>query len=426
MRRRPIFLQVLGAIVAVVLVAAAVIFIQRYAILQYSIDTAIRHNLPGYIEIDKIVLEPQGSRLVLKGFKILNPPGFSRPYLIEVEELIARYRMRGKNVLDGIEVLEPVFQRPVLTIERDRGGTLNIMKMPGYIREMTERRAAAAGKGAPSQPAPAKGPSSGKADGLKAIIGDRTLADMVTLPETFRIKNGRLVFVDARGFQTPCVNSLDAIEAQLSLKLDRRYTAVLRAGSVGEGLLNGKRGEVVRWDSSYDPTTPRLTMSNRFDVSNLDVMALKPYYDRFSPFDFQRGIFSGTLVFDFDNGNIGSTNEIHLGKLAFSVKPAADQSAFWDASTTDIAKYFTTPSGEVVFDFKIKGDMSSPKFYLGPISKRAVTAMTVDKVSQVLQQVAAQAQGAAQQAAGGTQPAGDGSKAADYIGLITDLMKKNN
>ena len=92
----------------------------------------------------------------------------------------------------------------------------------------------------------------------------------------------------------------------------------------------------------------------------------------------------------------------------------------------DLAKYFTTSSGDIVFDFKIKGDMAKPKFMLGPISKQAVTAMAVDKVSQVIHPVVQQASDVTQSgevAAGGKKT--DVQKAAEYIGKISEFMSQN-
>ena len=121
-------------------------------------------------------------------------------------------------------------------------------------------------------------------------------------------------------------------------------------------------------------------MSNRFEVSGLNLLTFEPYYDSFSPLIFKKGRVSGTLVFDFNNGDIGSTNEIYLSNLAFSVKKGYENQQVWGVTVPEIVRYFTTTSGDIVFDFKLKGDMSRPQFYLGPISKRAIASMVVDRI----------------------------------------------
>ena len=211
----------------------------------------------------------------------------------------------------------------------------------------------------------------------------------------------------------------DNIDGQVSMKLDDMYSKVLRFESLGQGEFNGDKGQVIKWAISLDPTTPKFTMSNRFEVSGIDITTFEPYYDKYSPFVFQKGRFSGTLIFDFDNGVIGSTNEVHISDFLFYVKRGFENEQFWQTSVQDLAKYFTSRSGEVVFDFKIKGDPKNPKFYLGPISKEAVTSMAVDKVGSVIAGLTG-VQGPGVSSGAKT----DLDKAKEYIGMFKELLKK--
>ena len=102
--------------------------------------------------------------------------------------------------------------------------------------------------------------------------------------------------------------------------------------------------------------------------------------------------------------------------MSFSVKEGAESSQFFETSVPDLIRYFTTTSGDVVFDFKIKGDMNSPRFYLGPISKRALTSMVIDKISSyAINQITKPADAAT----GGTI-----DKTKDYINMFRELIKK--
>ncbi len=398
-------------ILIIAVAAAAFVFIYRYQIFQYSAEKVIRNLLPDYIRIDKIAFDLKNSRVVLGDFKIVNPEGFSAKYLLEIESITCRYRMLGKSLLDGFEVLEPIFRRPVLNIERSRSSRVNLLEMEKSLNKGEKKTAPA-----PSEvggPAPA--PESKKAANL---VGNKALADMIKLPETFSLKEGKIVFIDSLPYGRPYLVNFENIDAKVSLKLNPSYSAILAVASTGEGELNGRQEEVVRWNVTLDPTTPRLTMSNRFDVSNLDLLVFEPYYDKYSPFIFKKGRFSGTLVFDFDNGNIGSTNEIHLSNFVFYIKRGYENAAFWETSVQDLAKYFTSPYGEIVFDFKIKGEMSNPKFYLGPISKQALASMAIDKISQAIQS----ASGPGQPAPGA--PKSDIQKAKEYIDLFQGLINK--
>lgn len=388
-------------ILLILTVLAAVIFIYRYQIMQYSAETIIRKSLPDYVRIDKIDFKPQESKLILSGFKILNPPGFSDTYLLEFGEIVGSYRMMGKSIIDGIEVLEPIFKNGRINIERLANGDLNLIKMQAQL----EKNAA--------KPKESSSESPDK-NARRGMVGNKKISQIVKLPETFLLKNGKIVFIDRLNQPAPHVITFENMDSTVTLKLDDLYSRVLSLASTGTGRLNGRNDEIVKWNVSLNPTTPRLTMSNRFEVSNLSILPFEPYYDKYSPLVFKNGYFSGLLIFDFDNGNIGSSDELHLSGIRFYVKPGYENAQFWQTTVPDLVKYFTSPYGDIVFDFKIKGDMSNPQFYLGPISKQALVSMAIDKISTAIEK--------SQSGSGG--PKSDIDKAKDYIDLFKGLINK--
>lgn len=404
-----IFKRIIVIILILAVALVAVVMIYRHQIIQYSAETLIRNALPDYIKIDKMRLDLKEGHAVISGFKILNPPGFMDKYILTIDEISCRYAAKGKNILDGIEISNPVLKRPTLYIERFKTGVINLSQMAQVLDASKSPDGAVREKG-PQEPAiPSRLP------------GNKKLSDIVKLPESFLVKNGRFIFIDRLPRSNPHTITLENVEGFLSVRLDDSYSRVVGASSEGMGNLNGNREEIVKWTVSFNPATPKLTMSNRFEVSGLDMLPFEPYYDKYSPFVFKSGIFSGTLVFDFDNGNIGSTNEVRLSKLQFYIKRGHENASFWETTVPDLAKYFTSPFGEIVFDFKIKGDMSNPKFYLGPISKEALTSMAIDKISSAIEAAAEsgkKGQGAPSEAKS------DVEKAKEYIGVFMDMIKK--
>lgn len=389
---------------ALFIIIGTVLFIYRYQVIKYSAEAIIRNLLPAYVKVDKINFDFKDSKVILSGFKILGPPDYSHRYLVEVDEIITQYTMKGKSILEGIKITEPVISKMSLNIERLPDGRLNVAEMPKVIEEDLAKKEA-------KEKASKKRKKESKAEVIK-------LSDVLKLPETFLIRDGKFMFIDRFNLPRPHMVTIERINANLILKMDESYSKVLSVASSGEGSVNGRGEEAVRWDVIFNPTTPGLTMSNRFEVSGVDILSFEPYYDKYSPFIFKRGRFSGTLVFDFDNGNIGSTNEIHLSNLQFSIKQGYENAQFWETTVPDLVKYFSTPYGEVVFDFKIKGSMSEPQFYLGPISKQALVSMAVDKVSAAIQEMSNKGQGQS----GGAKS--DVEKVKGYIDLFKGLMDK--
>ena len=403
-------------IVLVLLMAAgAGVWYYRYDIFQFSAETIIKKMLPGYVHVDRLIFDLKNGVLTVEGFSIRNPKGFQNRYLATIGSIPCRYKMQGKNILDGIEITDIEAADALINIERLSNGALNVNELGNMMAEDQPK----------SVPVPVKAAakaSSGKAGGINPI-GDKKISDLLELTDTIEIKNGKFTFVDKAVAAQPFYMTFEDINGDIRLRLNNDYTAVLSAGTTGRGVINGDQSQSVKWIVHMDPTTPNLTMSNRIEPSNVDIMPFRPYYDKYSPVDIQAGRFSGTLVFDFDNGNIGSTNILKLKGLKFTERPGGFASGFWDVSIQDIVKYLETSPGEIVFDFKIKGSMESPRFYPGPNVTQAIQNMAVDKISELIQK----SQGGGEQAAAGTAPARQAPPKSDaevMMDLIQGLIQK--
>ena len=391
--------RIIIAVIIIALLAIAVsVFIYRYQILQYTAETLIRKYLPDYIRIDKIIFDARENDLLLGGFKVLNPPGFSKEYLLEIEKIEFHYKMRGKSIIDGIELTSPVLTGALLNIERLGNSKVNLVEVQTLIEKVKEPGEQKGLQGSPAQAAQSK-----------------RLAGEVKLPETFIIKSGKIIFADRMINANPNLITFEDINTEIVLKMNEYYTKMLAISSTGAGYLNGNKGQAVKWNIGLNPTTPRLTMSSRFEVSNMPIVPFEPYYDKYSPLVFKAGRFSGLLIFDFDNGNIGSSDEIRLSGIKFFIKQGYENAQFLETTVPDLVKYFTSPYGEIIFDFKIKGDMSDPKFFLGPKSKEALISMAVDKISAAIEKNAG---------SGGAASGNSISKAQQYMDLFKGLIKK--
>ncbi len=402
--------KILIVIVILAVISGAAVYIYRQAIVQYYGEKFIRDNLPGYIRIDKIKFDLVNNVFSLGGLKVLNPPEFLAKYLMAIEEVRCVYRIKGAFIPEGLNVTEISFKKPEISVERLSDGRVNIVEMDRFIKSFPtgNKPTGLSEEVKRSKAAPGEMPQS--------VNMPKDLSDIIKLPPSFGVERGRIFFIDSLPYRKPYEITVDSIDGDISISFNDSYTDIIRLAFTLEGILNGMPDEKLKWTASMNPKTSRLTMSNRFDVYNLEILALEPYYNAQSPIVVQRGKFSGELIFDFDNGNIGSTNEIRLSDLEFFVKEGQEAGQFWDTSVPDLVRYFTTSSGDIVFDFKIKGDMKSPRFYFGPISKRALTSMALDKISSyAINQITKPAD----TATGGTV-----SKAQDYIAMVKELIKK--
>lgn len=401
-------------------IAIAAAFFFRHQIFQYSAEKIIRASLPPYVKIDSIRFDFNGNRVIFRGFRLSNPADFSFTDLLAIREISCRFGLKGKSIMDGIVLTDLVFKEPVLTVERLDNAKSNLTEMRTVFDAGAQEHTVTGAQEHRSTRAQEhkSGNQPDRGSGRPNIIGNKKVSDIIKLPQDFSLQDGKIVFTDRFNMPTPVTTTFEHVTASVTLKLNDTYTGCLGISSTGEGRLNGNTDEVVKWTISYNPTTPRLTMSNRFEVSNVDLVALRPYYDRYSPLYFVRGRFSGNLIFDFDNGDIGSTNEVWLSDFRFYIKKGLENSAFLETTVPDLVKYLSTPYGEIVFDFKIKGDMASPRFYLGPISKQAIAAVAVGKIQDVISSVSETAAQASGQQGSGME------KAQKYIDLLNALIKK--
>ncbi|MCX5667965.1 MAG: DUF748 domain-containing protein [Candidatus Omnitrophica bacterium] len=403
--------KILIALVILAIISAAAVYIYRQAIIQYYGEKFIRDNLPEYIKIDKIKFDLVNNVFSLGGLKILNPPGFLAKYLLAIEEVRCTYRIKGAIFPEGLDVTGISFKRPEISVERLPDGRMNLVEMDRFtksfpVKNMPTGLSEEARKAITAIPSLAP----------QSVDKAKKLSDIIKLPPSFGIERGRIFFIDAAPYQKPYEITIDSVNGDVSISFNDNYSEILSVAFTLQGILNGAADQRLKWIASLDPRAPRLTMSNRFEVSNLDILTFEPYYYAHSPIVFKRGSFSGDLIFDFDNGNIGSTNEIRLSDISFFVKEGSETGQFFETSVPDLIRYFTTSSGDVVFDFKIKGGMNNLRFYLGPISKRALTSMALDKISSyAINQITKPADAVT----GGTV-----DKAKDYINMFKELIKK--
>ncbi|MGB2651205.1 MAG: hypothetical protein WBD00_03260 [Candidatus Omnitrophota bacterium] len=390
--------KIVIAILLITIIAAAGIYYFWSDIFKYSADTIIRNSLPSYVKVDGIVFDLKEGKMTIDGLAVKNAPGYTSKHLAEIAHITCRYKMKGDNILDGIEVTSITADKPVINIERRSDGRINVNEMEQLMATGTSSSSGGATK------------KFGKAP-VK-------ISDLVKLTDTIDIREGAIIFKDAYVSRPPYETIFNGVNCKLVLDLNADYTKVLLVKSNGSGVLGGDSSQRIGWVVSLDPTAAALTMSNRFDINGVEVTQFKPYYDSYSPIEILRGWCSGTLVFDFDHGNIGSMNTLVIKGLQFAMKSGGTGASSWQADLIpEMIRYLQSNPGEVTFDFKIKGPMDNPRFYPGPRVKQAIQTMTVDKVSEVIQNLT-QEEGAGGGAGGG------GTDAEKVMNVIKGLMNK--
>ncbi len=365
-----IFMMILISVVLVAAGLAAYVYFNRQALLDRGVDKMLQDYLPEYVEIDDLKIDLNEQTVLIKGFRVRNPAGFSNPYLIEIENISSSYsQLDEKNILKGLSLSSIELFRMRVFLERDSGNTLNIQKMESVLKHARAE----------------------KPQGIKSWIQSfilylsgpvKNIDQFLKIHPVFNINNGALFFRDyyidnKQGYPT----SIENIQGAMQLGIDKDFKSINHIASQGRGLVNARPGQFLSWEIEYDPTREKLSMSNTFDIERVDFTHFRPYYDKFSPFIFRAGKASGRLVFNFEDAEIGSSNEVFFSGLIIEQKQDHSFNRFWPSGADDLYRYFSSEQGDIVFDFKIKGPMAEPKFYLGSKTKRALAYMVVQKVA---------------------------------------------
>ena len=371
----------------------------RYEIFQYSAEGLIKNNLPPFVVVDRIIFDLKNHVMKITKLRIKNPAEFQNKFLASVDLITCEYKMKGASVMEGIEITDITTKDIVIDIERLGNGTINISKMDEVMS------------------APADGKTSGESP-KESKLPPVDISKLIELPEVINIKNGEINFTDnyLPKFR-PYRLTFSGVNGTLGLKLSDDFKEVKSMTTEGEGFVGGDPRQSVAWNIYLKPQSAQLNMNNNIEVKDVNLMPFKPYYDEYAPVDVKSGSVSGKLTIDFENGNIGSTNTIVLRDLKFIEREGGFASGAWDVSIADIVKYLQSSSGDIIFDFKIKGDMNKPTFYPGPQLKQAMQSMVVDKVSSVIRSLSGSGEEPAAGAAAGEQS--DVDKAVNVIrGLL--------
>ena len=407
------FLRLAFFIALIILLLSAVfVFINRDSLFNYSINRLIKNLTPAYIEIDDVAVDLGSGSITVKNFKIINPKGYNSDYLIEVPLIKANFNQKDqKSILKGLTVYDIELVDPVVYFERSADGKVNIQRLqevfvkPVRRKEMTLKNRLLAGFSYLLSPV-------------------KDISELMSIDPRSHITNGRLVFDDRYFASDGYLTVLSGVDADVELGLKKGFKGMDWVRSSGNGLLNSKPGQVIAWVCDYDPNAPKLTMSNRFILQGIDFIHFRPYFDRYSPFLFKKGLASGELIVNFDNADIGSMNEVRFSQLDFAPKEDAAQQRFWEASIEDLHKYFSSQPGEILFDFKVKGSMDEPKFYLGSKTKSALRKMLIGKITDIFNNAQKDSQpSAAGESATGQAAPQEASGPKSDVEKIIDLFK---
>lgn len=122
------------------------------------------------------------------------------------------------------------------------------------------------------------------------------------------------------------------------------------------------------------------------ETKYIDLMQFLPYFESYTPFSFNDGVFSSTTSFKVQDGFVDSLTTMVFHRLKLLIDPGMENSRFLEASVNKLAPYLSSGS-DVVFDFVIKGPVGKPRIGLGPRAKFAVGLVVIEEVGNFIEQL---------------------------------------
>ena len=153
----------------------------------------------------------------------------------------------------------------------------------------------------------------------------------------------------------------------------------------GKCNIEGDPTATIKGNIDIFPDSEPLSYVWDFNAYNIPLATLKPYLDRYTPFIVKQGSFNMASDMRAVSGTINGDYTMELTDLLFSVNPNKSNIPFLETSVKKMTLYLTNQKGDVIIDFKQKGQMGGKvSWELGPIAKRAIGMMVIDTVIDVI------------------------------------------
>ena len=369
-------------ILILLLCVAVFVYLNRHVIVEQMIEKTLSENLPDSILIDDVKIDINKGKAEVIGLKVLNPEGFREDHCLTIDRLVCMFDLSSEGIFEGIDIQTIKINGLEVFIERGADKQINLIEAGERFQPETEVIVDQNRKSVIDENKLIRDFLENK--GMLDEDGNFDVSGKINVTDTINIKNGTITYYDLSTGRIPFSVSIDDIQGDLIIKTFNSFSDILLVRSYGTGTLNGYHDQTLKWNTTFYPETAKLTMSNNIEAMNVDISTFLPYIDSYLPITISKGRLSGNLVFDFDNGNIGSMCSLKLNDLDFKAKQQGGGVSFWEEGVDDIVRYLRTSPDEIFFDFKVKGDLENPRFYPGPVVKAALQRMFMEKIQYMI------------------------------------------
>lgn len=355
---------IVSILLIAILITSISLYIKFYG--KNLIMDALSNMLGVRVKFENISLNLDEYAINFKGFSIPSEISFEKETVFDAEKF-SLVLNRDKLKEEGRVVFEKlIIKKGVLNIVRNHKGVFNISYHPP---EKDDYRSGIA-----------------YADQPAATIDLYNLAKNV---KGIYIQDSIINFKDHYLPRGPIAVRCDNFGVTLVSELKEKSLSnfIPMKFSVGFKIPGKRLTGDFRLDGDIYVLKDRVDMDIEIDTRSIDVMQFLPYFNNYTPFSFNEGIFSSETKFVVKDNIIDSLTTMVFHRLKLLVDPGKENTRFLEASVNRLAPYLMSRKGEIIFDFVIKGPLENPRIGLGPRVKFAVGLVVAEELSNMLQQL---------------------------------------
>jgi len=362
MRSHKVFLKVLLIIVVISAIFLATVAIFVKVIWKPAVEKFLSDTLGVRIEFRGATLNLEASTITLRGVKILSDKDFKRNtfYADECTLAIDRDVFKQKR---KILVNEVIIEGGELNVERNRRGIWNIAHADPLTSDYSPGVAYAATR-----------------------RNTEALYTFVKNIHKVSIRNAKIILLDNYIPGGPLQVNFYGFDFYLNSKQEHEASYIPVNIDMGFSIMNDRyKDSKVRLQGNFNAYQNGMDADIVINTSHVDLMQFLPYFETYTPFSFNDGLFSSTTECSIRGEDIDCLTTMLFHKLKLLlIRERLQNALFLETSVNKLAPYLTR-SGEIVFDFVIKNTLSNPKFGLGPRVKYAITLVTIQEVNKFMQ-----------------------------------------
>lgn len=358
---------VVTVLLIAVIVASISIYMNFYG--KRLLESKLSDMLGTKLKFKSFSLRLDKSRVDFRGITIPSEIDFESKNIFNAEKftlILDRYKFDKEKKLAIDEI---IVEKAVFNIERNKNGIFNIASIGSRANSGGGLGVAYAGEPGANYPIPMYN----FAKNVKRILIKKSTI------------NFRDYYISREPLAISCVNfyadvkmtpESDTPQGGIPMKYEVSFE-VPRKNSRSEFFLRGNAA--IHQD--------RVDTEAVIDTKNVDIMQFLPYFKNNTPFIFYEGEFNSTTTVALHNHTLNSLTTMIFRRLKLDVDPQKSNSSFLQVSINELVPYLTSGSGELIFDFEVKGPMNNPQVGIGPNVRMAIGAAVVNEVGKFIQQM---------------------------------------